>query len=59
MPKTLLQNKVSENSQKFFFSRNSTPVPTVHNGDVYQIKENKIPFNRYYFGKHVSSKKKD
>lgn len=44
-------NKVTDNSQKFFFSKNSNPIQTVHYGDVYELKSKQLRFNRYVYCK--------
>jgi len=40
------ERRAGPNSQKFFFSHNSTPIETAHNGDIYEVESGELPFNR-------------
>jgi hypothetical protein len=59
LTKTLINN-ASSNSQKFFMSSNSSPIETVHAGDVYQLNDKNLPFNRrIYYEKSTSTEEEN
>lgn len=48
------RNVTSPDSQKFLWSKNSTPIPTVHNGNIYALKGStgkSYPVNVHIYGK--------